>query len=540
MKRVVLIVLVLTTLFLSCSCDSKNDKDPWNEYGTYTVSYSDDAGLHTITVAKGDAYSLDVLPQKTGYDFIGLFDAETGGTQYVNASGNSLSTFNENRNLVLFPQFKPKEYTLILDYQGAAVTGSRSLSVNYDSTIRELPMNLTLENKVFTGWYTEPDGEGTQIADQYGVLPASGKVTERIFDLSDKDGRLYLYAGFEWVKYTVTFYFEDNNAPEEMKVAYGTNIADVVPTTRVNGQAVLVWSKTKNDTARENLFAGKVTDDLILYAVEYAPVIDFDPNGGKDVIPVVAKAGTAISLPTPTRKGYKFVEWQDLNGQKYTATTMPTKGLTLKAVWQAMLVFDENGGSDVNDISVPAGQTITLPIPEKDGFLFAGWYTADKEQYTSTRMPAASVELKAGWHSVKKETIIVYNATAEKFWAWSNQNKPSAKNGCFEIDLSRLHNGKATQIKIEFHMAIEAGSSHPQVTLCADFYSQKQVSSVYFLKTTNIGTCTNSSYSTVNFTESFYTDGNIFVMFYLTKDYNIYVQDFYYTIIYPDTTNLYL
>ena len=29
-------------------------------------------------------------------------------------------------------------------------------------------------------------------------------------------------------------------------------------------------------------------------------------------------------------------------------------------------------------------------------------------------------------------------------------------------------------------------------------------------------------------------------MFYLTKDYNIYVQDFYYTIIYPDTTNLYL
>ena len=33
MKRVVLIVLVLTTLFLSCSCDSKNDQDPWNDYG---------------------------------------------------------------------------------------------------------------------------------------------------------------------------------------------------------------------------------------------------------------------------------------------------------------------------------------------------------------------------------------------------------------------------------------------------------------------------------------------------------------------------
>ena len=442
MKRVVSLVLsvllLLSTLFAVVGCGLfGGDKDDENgQNAGYTIQYMDDSGIHKITVQKGDIYTLDVIPEKSGYVFLGLFSAESGGTQYVSASGQAVAPFNDDRNVVLYPQFKTKEYKLILDYQGAAVTGSRSIAVDYDSAIRELPMNLSLENKVFTGWYTEPDRKGTQIADRYGILPENELVTEKTFDLSDPEGKIRLYAGFEGVKYTVTFYSEDNAAPEEIKVEHGTNIADVVPSARVNGQAVLVWSKTKNDTARENVFTGKVTGDMVLYAVEYAPVIDFDANGGDDVVSLVAKAGDPITLPTPTRKNYKFAEWQDPQGNAYTATTMPTKGLTLKAVWQAMLVFDENGGSDVNDISVPAGQAITLPIPEKDGFLFAGWYTADKEQYTSTRMPAASVKLKAGWYKAKttKITLIENSVDAKK----TSDSKTLTGNNRIKIDLSEI------------------------------------------------------------------------------------------------------
>lgn len=549
MKKVVFVILILAALFVICSCGTENDNDPWDAYGTYTIHYSDDAGMHTITVAKGDVYSLDVLPQKNGYDFIGLFDAETGGTQYVNARGQSISTFNEDRNLVLYPQFKAKEYTLILDYQGAAVTGSRSMAVDYDSTIRELPMNLSLENKVFTGWYTEPDRKGTQIADQYGVLPAKGKVTEKVFDLSDADGNVYLYAGFEGVKYTVTFYSEDNAAPEEMKVEHGTNIADVVPSARVNGQAVLVWSKTKNDTARENVFTGKVTGDMVLYAVEYAPVIDFDANGGDDVVSLVAKAGDPITLPTPTRKNYKFAEWQDPQGNAYTATTMPTKGLTLKAVWQAKLVFDENGGTDVEDISKPAGETVTLPIPERDGFLFAGWYTADKEQYTATRMPTTSVELKAGWYKAKTETIVLCEANDE--WKMEGTVNQEYLKSLWNIDMSSFlpANYNGTLI-IRAHLKTRFNGSYTTTpTLTVRYYSQNSASDAYRVHTETIQV-TSSSYKEYSFNMNFKMSGNVL---HGSRTFNVktgyvgsggyyyyYVTDFYVEVSYPDTSNLYL
>ncbi|MBP5350320.1 MAG: InlB B-repeat-containing protein, partial [Clostridia bacterium] len=515
---------------------------------SYTIQYMDDSGIHKITVQKGDIYTLDVIPEKSGYVFLGLFSAESGGTQYVSASGQAVAPFNDDRNVVLYPQFKPKEYKLILDYQGAAVTGSRSIAVDYDSAIRELPMNLSLENKVFTGWYTEPDRKGTQIADRYGILPENELVTERTFDLSDPEGKIRLYAGFESVKYTVTFYSEENAAPEEIKVEHGTNVADVVPSARVNGQAVLVWSKTKNDTARENVFTGKVTGDMVLYAVEYAPVIDFDANGGDDVVSLVAKAGDPITLPTPTRKNYKFAEWQDPQGNAYTATTMPTKGLTLKAVWQAKLVFDANGGTDVEDISKPAGETVTLPIPERDGFLFAGWYTADKEQYTATRMPTTSVELKAGWYKEKVETLIICGDNVELDLDNGRINRESLTPS-LNINMSSfLPSNYTGTLKIRVHMKIkytESYSGTPLFTL--NYYSQNTVSEVYRLHSEVIQV-NSSEYRDVSFVMTVNMSSNVLYGTKILshgKDYSTYtcyykITGYYVEVAYPDTSNLYL
>ena len=56
-----------------------------------------------------------------------------------------------------------------------------------------------------------------------------------------------------------------------------------------------------------------------------------------------------------------------MSGEEANITKMPADGAQLKAVWQAMLVFDENGGTEVKDISQEAGTAITLPTPEKEG-----------------------------------------------------------------------------------------------------------------------------------------------------------------------------
>lgn len=553
MKKRISLVSCLMAALLSCSVvfGGCTDNDDTSSVPTeYTIQYTDDAGLHSLSVTSGSVYSLEVLPEKYGYEFLGLFDAKTGGTQYIDETGSSLSAFTDNKNLVLFPQFKAKEYTLILDYQGAAVTGSRSMTVSYDSVISELPMNLSLENKEFMGWYTEPNAQGTQIADEYGVLPANNKVTETIFDLSGTDNTIYLYAGFENVKYTVTFYFEDNNNPEEIKVEHGTNIKDVVPETRVNGNAVLTWSKIKNDTNKEYIFTGKVTDDLVLYATEYAPVIDFDENGGEEVIPVVARAGSSISLPTPIRENYKFIEWQDENGNTYTSTTMPTKSVTLKAVWQAKLIFDENGGTEVTDISKAVGESITLPTPEKEGFIFAGWYTSEKEKYESKTMPATGVVLKAGWYAVKEEKIVVVKDSNDSDdWASSGYRTDTKAIGPQAdwrktIDLSDKipENGAKLSFTVHWDMKTEYSAAYFEGGIY--FYDGSVVSEANYL-TKSIHTVDMNTWKTFTFSTDIDIRSNILYICYYArrtdgKSSRLYYKNMWIELTYPDTTTLYL
>ncbi|MBQ8685398.1 MAG: InlB B-repeat-containing protein [Clostridia bacterium] len=553
MKKRISLVSCLMAALLSCSVlfGGCTDKDDTSSTPTeYTIQYTDDAGLHSLSVTSGSVYSLEVLPEKYGYEFLGLFDAKTGGTQYIDETGSSLSAFTDNKNMVLFPQFKAKEYTLILDYQGATVTGSRSMTVSYDSAISELPMNLSLENKEFMGWYTEPNAQGTQIADEYGVLPANNKVTETIFDLSGTDNTIYLYAGFENVKYTVTFYFEDNNNPEEIKVEHGTDIKDVVPETRVNGNAVLTWSKIKNDTNKEYIFTGKVTDDLVLYATEYAPVIDFDENGGEEVIPVVARASSSISLPTPIRENYKFIEWQDENGNTYTSTTMPTKSVTLKAVWQAKLVFDENGGTEVTDISKAVGESITLPTPEKEGFIFAGWYTSEKEKYESKTMPATGVVLKAGWYAVKEEKIVVVKDSNDyDDWASSGYRTDTKAVGPKAdwrktIDLSTKipENGAKLSFTVHWDMKTEYSAAYFEGGIY--FYDGSVVSEANYL-TKSIHTVDMNTWKTFTFSTDIELRSNILYICYYArrtdgKSSRLYYKNMWIELTYPDTTTLYL
>ena len=410
---VALAMVMLCSVFLSgCGlfgADNNNDNNNNTTPTEYTIQYTDDVGTHTLTVTDGATYSLEVIPERTGYDFLGLFDAEVGGTQYVTANGSSLAPFTDKKNMVLFPQFAAKEYTVVLDYQGAAVTGQRSLTVKYDEKLPELPKNLSKEHSVFAGWYTEENCGGTQVADAYGLIPDKSTLNESLFDIEGAGEYLYLYAGFDVETFTVTFNFGNGIPSEEVEVEYNTPISEVVPETRNSeGKAVLSWSKTSSG---DQIFTGNITDDTVLYAVEWAPVIELDLNGGEGADAVIARERAPVALPTPVRENYKFLHWETMSGEEANITSMPAGGAQLKAVWQAMLVFDENGGTEVKDISQEAGTAITLPTPEKEGFIFAGWYTADEEKYESKSMPAASVDLKAGWYETKEMQKVFIDST---------------------------------------------------------------------------------------------------------------------------------
>lgn len=502
----------------------------------YVIQYADSAGTHTLTVADGMPYAIETIPVKTGYTFTGLFDAEEGGVRYVSANGASIEPFTDKKNMVLFPQFTANEYTVILDYQGAPVAGSRSFTVAYGSNLPELPDNPFVAHKVFKGWYTQPDRGGIRISDEYGLLPVVSVFNENNFDISGTS--VTLYAGFEGIKYNVTLCF-DGGTTEKIEAEYDMPVSKILSQTRVNGNAALTWSLSRDGEP----FTGGITSDTTLYAVEYAPVIEFDTVGGGALPPVVARAGDALVLPTPVKTAAKFLYWTDENGEEYNADTMPEKSTTLKAAWQAKLEFDENGGTDVDDISVAAGEKISLPVPERVGYLFAGWYTADNALYASETMPAAGIALKAGWYKEKTDTVILISSTY--FNDYSN-SAPSTGSACYEIDYGKYAGGASSAtFKIDWHVNIRM-MDPSAISVSVDFYSRKQISSYYLMDTVSFDNITNS-YKTCTFSTVHSVSDSFYACWYRVGGWDgavnktvYHLTDYYYTIHYPDTGALYL
>ena len=87
--------------------------------------------------------------------------------------------------------------------------------------------------------------------------------------------------------------------------------------------------------------------------------VTFDSQGGSHVSSQTVKEGTTISLPTPTRDGYKFLGWytEATGGNKVTSLTV-TKDVTLYAHWEK-----EQGGAVEN-----------VTLKGSDSEILAVWY----------------------------------------------------------------------------------------------------------------------------------------------------------------------
>ena len=67
--------------------------------------------------------------------------------------------------------------------------------------------------------------------------------------------------------------------------------------------------------------------------------VTFDVNGGdREISSREFEVGSVMSLPTPTREGYRFVCWRDAWGEEYDNTSvMPDEDLRLIAVWEKVV-----------------------------------------------------------------------------------------------------------------------------------------------------------------------------------------------------------
>ena len=265
------VVSVMSVVLAGCGMFGDNGSGDNNnqqpEPVSYTIQYTDDDGTHAITVKQGEPYFIEHIPSRIGYEFLGLYDAQEGGTQYVTPQGGSVAVFNEGKNMVLFPQFRVKEYKVVLDYRDAANGGVNELYFTYGAQIAGLPSMLYAPNKNFMGWYTMPNCEGKQVADQNGLPTATGTLDNSNFKISEDTNTIYLYAGFKGVPCNVTLYIDGVDTPQTVEVEYGTPASEIFYDYTIGGEEkrVVSWSLSPSSVADRKVFAGEIVGDTTLY-----------------------------------------------------------------------------------------------------------------------------------------------------------------------------------------------------------------------------------------------------------------------------------
>lgn len=215
----------------------------------------------------------------------------------------------------------------------------------------------------------------------------------------------------------VTLYFETYGGDliEPVKVEPGTTVT--LPTPVRNGYIFDYWYTTKdldfNTDVRKTVV---VNEDMTLYAGWFAVDfnIEFITNCSIKLAPINQYTDEPIELPILERANYEFLGWYDEEDRLYTRTTMEPRNVVLTAKWGRIshdIVLDADGGSVDSDYAkqtISNKGTVLLPVPEKKGYTFVGWYDGETLVNEETKF-TKDTTLKAKYEATSnyKETYTI-------------------------------------------------------------------------------------------------------------------------------------
>lgn len=356
----------------------------------YVITFQTDGGspIEPLTVPYGAPITVPDIPVKTGYRFVGWFVIvdETLAVPY------------------LFPETMPAEsirltavweilqFTIHFNPHGG--TSVSSLTQDYNTVLLS-PEPTTRTGYTFDGWYTDETFTTPFVFDR---MPAE---------------TITLHAKWTINQYTVTFNSNDGSVVSPITVDY------LAPLTQPEAPVKTGYT-----------FAGWYVDEALTQAFTFStmPAMNvtlyaawtinqytffFETNGGTSILPIVQDFGSTITPPlSPARLGYTFTGWytDETLTTLYTFSTVPAEDVTLYAGWsinQYTLEFTNTGDSTLDtliyDYDAPLAE---LPIPEKLGHTFEGWYLDEAltQAVDLTSMPAYDVVLYAKW-SINSYTL---------------------------------------------------------------------------------------------------------------------------------------
>lgn len=183
-------------------------------------------------------------------------------------------------------------------------------------------------------------------------------------------------------KFTVSFNSNGGTAVTTQTIKDGEKASKPTDPTKA-GHVFDGWYKEAAFTNVFNFADTKISGNITIYArweiAEY--YVTFEANEGSQVAAIGVNHGEKITVPeAPTRTGHTFGGWfTDIDlSVEFNFDTEISGPITLYAMWDLNkydLVFDVNGGSEVDAISVNHGDKVAAPEPPiKKGYTFVGWF----------------------------------------------------------------------------------------------------------------------------------------------------------------------
>ena len=338
----------------------------------YKVSFDANGGscdTEYIEVTYDSLYGELPSAVREGYNQQGWFTEKSGGTEI-----KSTDTVNITSDTTLYAQWTGKDIRVDFDAAGGTCD-PEYITVHYKSTYGTLPVPEKPGHD-FLGWYIdETTAKKTE---------ASTRV-----DISDDHT---LHARWQVKDYGVVFDPNGGSCDTELKtVTYGEKYG-TLPNAERENYIFAGWFT--DPAAGEEIKADTVftaVDDQTLYAhwtgkpfkvLFYADNAECDP-GYKTV-----RYGEPYGeLPVPVRDGCEFIGWftSMIGGTRVTAASIVqiTSPKTLYARWDTTsytIYFNPNAEDATcpcESQTVDSGGTYgALPVAVREGFAFAGWYTA--------------------------------------------------------------------------------------------------------------------------------------------------------------------
>ena len=385
---------------------------------TITVSYKgksttfqitvkeNNSNLHSITyIVDGEVYmSLKKMvvhgsrmimtndPSKVGYTFDGWFTED--GKRY------NFETGIVNDDVTLYAHWTPIEYTITYNLDGGILTQNNPESYTIES-FNIILNNPTKEGYIFMGWTGTDLNEETFI-----VWLEQGSTGNRQYTAN--------WEKMENNRHTIT-YIVDGEIHMQLKnaVVHGSKMI-LTNDPEKAGYSFDGWFTA--DGRRYDFATGIVNNDITLYAhwniVNYA--ITYDLDGGtlsKNNPDTYTVESVNFTLTNPTKDGYTFIGWTgtDLYGKSMSVTIEQGSigNREYVANWErkkqnlhsVTYIVDGEIYMQLKNIVVHGSSMIMTNDPEKDGYSFDGWFTADGERYNfATGIVNDDVTLYAHWN----------------------------------------------------------------------------------------------------------------------------------------------